>query len=371
MKVLLVSPLPPPVGGIATVTTNMISYFELENQEINLILCNTSNNLKSITSQSLILRLLTGSYKSIEIYFRVKKIIREEKPQVIHLSSSSSIALLKDWLIIRLAKKFNIPVIMHWHFGRIPQLSIKRNWEWKLLCHLIHKSTWSIVLDTKSYRILSSLGFINISNIPNPLALDNENQSRKLLGKYNPREQDRLIFVGHIVRSKGIYELVEACALIPSVKELILVGPYEEVVQKELLIMANKRGNGVWLKLTGKLDKDHVLKLMVNAPFLVLPSYTEGFPLVIVEAMAMGCAIIATDVGAIPEMLDIYSDKPCGICVPAKNTDKLREAIITLMNDHLKAETMGKNGNERVLNNYTMGKVVEQYKSIWTEAAKK
>src|SRR5690606_33278070 len=99
-----------------------------------------------------------------------------------------------------------------------------------------------------------------------------------------------------------------------------------------------------------------------------LPSYTEGFPNVILEAMSMGCAVIATNVGAIPEMLAISSDKPCGICVPVKNVEKLTEAITLLISNPQKVEMMGRNGSERVLKYYTFNSIIKQYMSVWQNA---
>jgi glycosyltransferase involved in cell wall biosynthesis len=184
------------------------------------------------------------------------------------------------------------------------------------------------------------------------------------------RNINRIVFFGHIIRSKGVYELVEVCSQIKQVEELVLIGPYEEDTKRKLSILANKSDKGVCLKLTGILNKKDVLQQMLLSQIIVLPSYTEGFPNVVLEAMSMGCAVVATNVGAIPEMLALESEKPCGICVPPRNIEMLKAAILTLINDPGKAEIMGNNGKERVLNNYTLEKVISQYKSVWEEALK-
>jgi glycosyltransferase involved in cell wall biosynthesis len=368
MKVLLISPLPPPVGGIATVTENLIRYLESDPVTVDLELCNTTNKFRSITSQSFLLRIYTGFYNSVRTLFDVRKTIKNEMPDLIHLASSSSFALFKDYVIAWIARHYKIPIIIHWHFGRIPFLADKHNWEWKLLKFVIRSCTVSIVIDPKSYSTLRKAGFTNIVNIPNPLALDIEQKSRVLCGKSIQRQQGRMIFVGHIVRSKGVFELVEACSQLPSIKELSLIGPCEENVKKELRALAGKRDNGDWLNIIGELIKDQVLEHMFFSPVLVLPSYTEGFPNAVLEGMAMGCAIIATDVGAIPEMLNVQSEKPCGICVPPHHVEELKDAISELMQDHSRIEVMGKNGVERVLNNYAIKKIAEQYISLWENA---
>jgi len=67
-------------------------------------------------------------------------------------------------------------------------------------------------------------------------------------------------------------------------------------------------------------------------------------------------------------MLATSSDKPCGICVPARDVEKLRDAILSLLEDPEKAQMMGNNGTERVLNYYTLDKVMEHYQSVWSNA---
>ena len=371
LKIILVSPLPPPVGGIASWTPNIINYFANGESKIELTLLNSALKGKSITSNSLVKRFYSGIYNSLWINIEFRKLLKNNKPSLIHLVSSSSLALFKDYLLVTLAKKLKIPVILHWRFGRIPSLAAQGNWEWKLLNVVIKTSTLSIVIDSKSYNTLSNAGFTNIVNIPNPLGLDIEQKSRALFGKFNQRQQDQLIFVGHILRSKGVYELIEACSQLPLIKKLLLIGPCEENVKKDLRAIARKRENGVWLNLVGELSKDQVLEHMFISPVLVLPSYTEGFPNAVLEGMAMGCAVIATDVGAIPEMLDIQSINPCGICIPPHNVEKLKEAILELVIDPSKIEAMGKNGMERVLNNYTFERIAEKYKTVWENASNK
>lgn len=369
MKVLLVSPLPPPVGGIASWTVNLLEYIKQNSDHVDLLHVNSAVKGISITNVSKFKRFIFGISNSFRIYNLVRKSIVINKPCVIHLTTSSSLALFKDYFLIKLAEKWKIPVVVHWRFGRIPFLASQCNWEWNLLKALIKRSSLSIVIDSKSYKTLFEAGFRNLVNIPNPLGITVEQKSRDLLGKSLNKQRGQLIYVGHIIKSKGIYELVEACSYLPQIKKLILIGPSEKEVIKELRTLADRRENGVWLKLIGELTKGQVLEYMSRTPVLVLPSLSEGFPNTVLEGMAMGCAIVATDVGAIPEMIDIHGSNPCGICVPPQHAERLKEAILELFQKPSKAENMGKNGIERVLKNYTMKEIVEQYLNIWKKLA--
>ncbi len=367
MKVFLIAPAPPPVGGIESVTDNLMNYIKTSGNGTSLVLYNTSHKYRPVTSSSRIIRLATGIQGAIKTYFEIDKIIRNEKPDVIHLATSASLSLFKDYFLIKKAAKYDIPIVLHWHFGRIPQLKDQDNWEWKLLKKVILKSTMSIVIDNKSYETLLNTGITNVDYVPNPLAYDIELQAKELSKEINNRQLGRIIYVGHIIKNKGVFELVKACKHISNLKELILIGPYEEAVKRELINISGDEGNR-WLKFMGQIKIEKVIDYMKSAPILLLPSYTEGFPMVILEGMALGCAIVATDVGAIPEMLHVESSEPCGICIQPQRVAPLKEAIENLLLTHKAWEVYGKRANDRVLRKYTIDHVYEQYKSVWKKA---
>jgi glycosyltransferase involved in cell wall biosynthesis len=372
MKVLLVAPMSlsiGPVGGMGSVTENMIHFIKKNSNDIDLIFYNTVHKIRSITSRSLFVRLFTGIMNSLETYFKVLRLIKNDKPDVIHLASSSSYALLKDYLIVKASNRLGIPIVMHWHFGRVPDLIINQNWEWKVFKSVIQNNTVSIVIDKRSHDCLNKAGFSNVVYIPNPLALDVEQKANESSINVCQRPPNRLIYVGHVIKEKGVFELVSACSLISMNIELELIGSYDEDIKVKLSEIAYHKDQGKWLRFIGQQKKDQVLETMRNSPILVLPSYTEGFPMVIIEAMAMGCAIIATHVGAIPEILAITSDTPCGICVSPKNPEELQEAITALVQDPSLIEVMGKRGIESALSNYNPEIIINEYIKIWLTVA--
>ncbi len=370
MKVFLIAPAPPPVGGIESVTDNLVNYLNISGNGTKLVLYNTSHRYRPVTSNSLLIRIITGVVGALKTYMNIGRFIKEEEPDVIHLASSASLSLFKDYLLVKKAIKSKVPIVLHWHFGRIPTLKKQNNWEWKLIQKVIRQSNMSIVIDNKSHETLLESGISNLDYVPNPLAFDIEKKAKELTVNSSVRKSGRLIYVGHIIKNKGVFELVEACSKIHVIKELILIGPYEESIKQELMKLSGNEKDYNWLKFTGQIKIDDVTDYMRSSPILLLPSYTEGFPMVILEAMALGCAIIATDVGAIPEMLDVNSEKPCGVCISPQNTAHLKEAIESLMKNKESWELYGKRANERVLSNYTINCVYNQYKSVWEKAMK-
>jgi glycosyltransferase involved in cell wall biosynthesis len=219
-------------------------------------------------------------------------------------------------------------------------------------------------MDEKSFAMLKEKGFNNIVNIPNPIPTELEEKARELKKVEFKNKKNSVIFIGHVIAFKGVFELVEACSFLKDVN-LLLIGPVEDEIKNKLICLAKNRNNGEWLSFTGNLNKEGVLNYLVDATVLVLPSYTEGFPYVVLEAMSMGCSVIGTNVGAIPEMLSITSDKPCGMCVEIKNVVQLSEAINKLISDMDLSKKMGNNGLDRVLEKYTIREVIKLYENIW------
>ncbi|WP_180097118.1 MULTISPECIES: glycosyltransferase family 4 protein [unclassified Acinetobacter] len=368
MKVLLLSPLPPPVGGIATWTMNIIKYYELKDKkesDINIIHQNTAIRFRNITKLSFFSRLISGIQDGIRTFIIFFYYLLKYKPNVIHLTSSGSLGLWKDILFVYIAKLFNIPLTIHFRFGRIPEISKLNNWEWKILQKVISLSSSVIVLDDTSYQTLIAQGFKHIFIIPNPISESVEDvmNTQEYCRLSDKSAYRRVIFVGHVTRNKGIFELVQSFSLLSNVDELILIGPFELEIKNQIIELAGIKSDKI--TFTGALEKVEVLNAMKRATVLVLPSYTEGFPNVIIEAMAMQCPIVATRVGAVASMLNDEYSNPAGLVVEPKNVDALTEALDFIISDPNQAKIFADNAYLKVKSEYTLETVCHQYEKIW------
>jgi len=357
-KVLLVSPLPPPVGGIASWTVHMLSFIGKKEKDYELVHLNSAIKNKRITDKRIINRIINGSQDFFSQYNTLVKRVKKDKPVIVHITSSASLALFKDYLFSRLLKRRDIRSVIHFRFGRICEIKEKNNWEWLLLKAVIKAYDEVIVLDLKSYECLFSSGIENINLVPNPIS----NEFLNLVNKtrvIRERNKDTILFVGHVIDNKGVYELVEAVCNLKTVQELRLIGPYEFHVKEELLKLAGKEQNKI--KFIGVQPSEVIIKEMAICGIFVLPSYSEGFPNVILEAMVSSCPIIATNVGAIPEMLK----RNAGICIPPKSVKELQRAIETLINDPPLTKKMGESARRSAMNNYKIESIVNQIEHIW------
>ena len=368
MKVLLCTPfnINPYVvqGGIAIWAQNIIGYYETlsKNSDLNIQLMPLDRKLRNnkYSSEGLIKRIWHGI---IDYRIHIKKtnqLLRNEHFDVLHLCTSASISLSKDIILLCIAKFRHVRTVVHFHFGRIPELSIKHNWEWKLLKYAIHLADAAITMDMNSFYTLKTNGFEKIYYVPNPLSPKIIQQIKKE-SSLTSIEKRKICFVGHVIPTKGCYELVEACKDIRNIK-LNVVGKFTPKVYEKMRQIA---GQNDWLVFKGEIDHRDVIREMLSSEVFVLPTYTEGFPNVIIEAMACGCAIVTTPVGAIPEMLEEDGNQHYGILVEPQNARQLHNAIVKMLENESFKNECRENVKQRVSERYNMPIIWKSIVDIW------
>lgn len=361
-KLLLVSPLPPPYGGIARWTEQLISYLD-QNTLIEYKHLDIAVRWRSVHS-SVLLRLLGGSIQLFYNYFKflISLILGFN---IVHLTSSGSFSLVRDLFFSFTAKIFRAKFIIHIRFGRIPKVFESKNYEYYLLL-LIFKFTDKIIcIDRSTYNFLLGCSE-EISNklylIPNCIDYNFEDELIEYSSKNNI-----ISFVGWVKREKGVEELIKAFLSLDLTHwSLKLIGPIDQNFFTELeeKYFLSHRGN---IQFVGNLDNREVLLELKKSKIFALPSYTEGFPNVVLEAMATKNSIIATKVGALPEMLENQS----GILVDVADPKDLKKALKILLQDNSLQCLLSENAFQRCKEVYSIDTVVNQYLSIWKSLERK
>lgn len=158
------------------------------------------------------------------------------------------------------------------------------------------------------------------------------------------------IFVGRLVGDKGLNELVEAFALLnkenPKTRLLLLGEKEEELDPLKKETWAEIETNPAINYLGFNLD---VRPYLCAADCLVLPSYREGFPNVVLEASSMELACIVTDINGSNE---IVVNGETGLIVQPRSVDELRQAMISLAIDKQKTKKMGMEARRRIIDLY-------------------
>ena len=141
--------------------------------------------------------------------------------------------------------------------------------------------------------------------------------------------EPRLVCVGRLCEQKGQLLLVEAAGRLKAAGrafQLVLVGDGEMRADVEELI--ERHGLHDHVTITGWMSGDEVRSELLKARAMVLPSFAEGLPVVIMEALGLGRPVISTYVAGIPELVE---NGKCGWLVPAGSVDALEKAMLEVL----------------------------------------
>ena len=190
----------------------------------------------------------------------------------------------------------------------------------------------------------------------------------KLFRPAEEKKDDLVLFVGRICPEKGLHVLLKSLAYLRESIHLVIIGPpswdikyFENTIR--LIKEENKRGKHKVAYL-GEQDQKNIINWYRKASILVLPSFREALPVVILEALACETPVVATNVGGIPEVL---CNSEGGILIPPNESIRLAEAIQFLLDDENVRAKFGRQGRELVAKNFSLESVVEKLHRIYKQ----
>lgn len=184
-----------------------------------------------------------------------------------------------------------------------------------------------------------------------------------------PPASSTLVCVGRLCEQKGQLLLLEALRKVidrGQACRLILAGDGEMRAAVEQRISA--LGLGAHVVITGWIDSTQVKQNITAARALVLPSFAEGLPVVLMEALALARPVISTYIAGIPELV---KDGECGWLVPAGDVESLSDAMMKCLTaDTAMLTVMGATGRTRVLERHDIRRETAKLLSLFAECSK-
>jgi glycosyltransferase involved in cell wall biosynthesis len=264
-------------------------------------------------------------------------------PDVVHIHFASRASSVRKILLARLALARGARLIMHAHGGGYRDY-------WATLSpaaratnvRTLSRAHCLIVLGETWREFFASLGVPRerIVSLPNPVALP------AALPKRLGRSHVRLVYLGLFARSKGVFDVIDALTrLQPEVlgrTRLVLAGNGEMQQVRELV---ERRGLARFVEVRDWLSPTERDRLLASADAFVLPSYAEGLPMSLLEAMAWGLPVISTAVGSIPEHVHQGAQ---GLLVTPGDVSELAGAIERIVMDEALRRRMGERARSAV-----------------------
>lgn len=362
MKILLCGPEPSAKGGVTIWMKLVLEYFStnsIDGIEV------THLNIKRSVSLPAMLPTYKRLFYAVKDYIKaltdLHSALKKKEYDVVHIISAGGTGIIRDRIFSMLAKHYKAAPIVHYHCGTIPDTLSSDGLINKILHKTLTNCKKAIVLDENTFDSLCKNGYKNVIKLGNPYnpIID------KIITEEVVRIPNRVLFVGHIVPEKGIYELLKATQDIPDI-EVECYGPENEAFKNELSEYIKIHPHKGHIKFNGLQAPEKIYKEMCKAALFVLPTYTEGFPFVIVEAMACGCPIISTPVGAIKEMLT-YKNEIQGFLVEPRDDKGLKNQIIYCLSHKQQIEEKAALARMKANEEYSYEAIVNKLINIWKE----
>jgi glycosyltransferase involved in cell wall biosynthesis len=283
------------------------------------------------------------------------------RPAVVHLNAAAAMpGFLRDVGFLRIARAFGARTILHVHGPSFPGVGRDEHLL-NLSRRVLRRVDRIVVLGNAARQQAHDLGF------PQAMSLENFVPIRPARPR-RPRGAIRFLFVGWVMQNKGVFELVEALAAVPDVS-LVLLGKIVDTADADTEATLRARiadlGVGDRVVLAGEVPHDEVGDFYDAADVFVLPSYSEGLPYALLEAMMAGLAVVTTPVGSIPEVVD----DSIGVLVPPRDPHALSVAMRALATDPERVARLGAAARERAIERYSVDAVLGRLTTLYEELA--
>lgn len=276
------------------------------------------------------------------------RLARRFCPDLVHIHSGFPTGPLGYWLKVTLG----VPYIMTLHGGEVPGFLPEEVGTLHRILAPATRIVWSsasaVIAVSEGLRDLSleAIPSVNIGVIPN--GVDCRYFSPTQGRQERESELVRFLFVGRVVRQKGLSYLLDALSRLKKQGainwHLRIVG--DGPMRSYLEAQATEQDIDEMVEFTGWQPFEQIPGEMRSADLFVLPSIAEGMPLVLLQAMACGLPALATEVSG---SIDLVRPGHNGLLVPAKDPMALTEALNSLLASKSLRSKMGKHSREIAL----------------------
>lgn len=257
----------------------------------------------------------------------------KDGPAVLHVHVASHASFRRKAVFMALGMLAGCPVIFHLHGG-----GFRRFYESecsaagrRAIRFFLDRAACVVVLSARRQAWLSQVtANPRIVRVPNP--------APEPAGHSGARSRHTVLFLGRLSRDKGVFDLLEAFGPLRATlaqARLVCAGDGDRAA---VAAHAARLGIADAVELPGWAAEAEKRALMDRAALFVLPSYVEGMPMSLLEAMAHGLPVLATDVGAIP---DVVSDGVDGFLFAPGDCARLEQLLRAVLTDPALAARVG------------------------------
>lgn len=343
-KVLMVGPSRKMQGGIATVVN---SYYKVGiDNKVHIKYIETlvyGNRIKKINC----------FFKAIlDILFSIRN------SDIMHIHMASRGSFLRKSIIVLISKMFKKKTIIHMHGGEF--MTFYNN-----ECNKIAQGYVRFILNKADKIIsLSDSWKKNLSEIANSEKIIVVTNGVTIDKKQKEKEYKEkvVLFLGRLGEKKGIFDLIDVIKeIIDEHKDSIFIIAGEGEIDKVKSVCSNNNLDKN-IQVVGWIDGTDKIEILKKATIYVLPSYNEGMPMSILEAMSYSIPVVSTYVGGIPEIINNGVD---GLLLEPGNKEALKEKLLQVLNSESLRKSIGENAKIKIEKKFDLLKICNELIEIY------
>jgi glycosyltransferase involved in cell wall biosynthesis len=291
-------------------------------------------------------------------------------PVVMHLAVTSGWSFWKGSVFLLIGRSFRMRSVAHLHGGSFRDYYRKHPRPVRqLMGWVLRRADVVIALSGQWQRFLLDEVRSDLCVVVLPNTVDTPFAAATELDDYPSRQSGNVVlFVGRLGRTKGVFDILGAIPLVLASRKPVVFlfagGATEAGILEEMQRYSKEADLGNSVQFLGEVTGQAKLDLFRRATLFVLPSYGEGLPYALLEAMAVGLPVITTPVGAIPEIIE---DGHHGFLIQPGDYIALAKSIIQLLEDQALAQRMGLANRLLIRNKYLPDVAMTQLVAIYDQ----
>ncbi len=354
--VVMLGPLPPPFGGMATVMTHLRDS-DLA-RRCRLTVVNTAKTTAPGRS------LGAGLWAQGRLLWRLARAMRKVRARLVHVHTCSGLTFWRDAVLMLLARMLGGRGLWHIHGGHFERFAGGLPAPGRLALRWLLESASGVIVLGESWaqRLRPFAPHARWRVIPNAVPIPPGVRRRH-------HKAPGFLFLGDLAPAKGVNDLVAATRLAAEQGfdgvVLLAGGETAQGQAAELRRQVERAGCKEIVRLLGPVTGQRKRRAFARADCLVLPSRAEGMPMALLEGMAHGLAVVATRVGAVPEAV---RDGVDGVLLDPGDVDSLTRAMLRLAADEPLRHRMGQAARRSVRKNFSIELAAEAIMNVYREA---
>jgi len=375
MKILVISHEYPPIGGgggkvaqdlCEGIASNNYNFYVLTAYWDDLPVREESDNLiieriRSHRTQAYRADLLTMACFVWKSFWRALRIIKIWRPDIIHAhfavpggASAAAASLLT-----------HTPYMITVHGGDIPGGSPEKTKKWFRFIFPFTRFIWKkaariITVSQQSRQLALTHYPVEIEVIPNGI-----DTTRYLHASLEIHDPPYIMYLGRFSPEKNAQLVPKILSHLDDLRwKCVMMGDGPQMSRVQLLIVENKLGDRI--ELPGWISSQKVNEALMKCDILLMPSLREGMPMIGLQSLASGSALVMSDVGACPDMVDLGKN---GFLIEAGDEKGYAYALRILLSDPKKLRQYKGNSIQKA-KDFDIKKVITAYKGIYRDILK-